>query len=347
MVGRYVDADVVVVGGGPAGSAAAIACATRGLGVILCERERIFRERPGETLHPGAEPLVAQLGLADRLAPFVHARHPGIWVDWNGKRRFEAFGADARGPWSGFHVWRADFDDMLLARAKEVGVEVRRPCGVSGVIAAAGEMCGVETARGPVAARVIVDASGRARWLGRALDVASCVRSPRLVARYGYAEGFCPSRDDAPMIKGDASGWTWTARVRDGTYQWTRLSLRSRPDANWMPEEFRGLRPRAASRGADVTWRIAERVARPGWFMVGDAAATLDPSSAHGVLKALMSGLAAGHLIAGALGGKLPPEAAALAYCQWLGGWFERDVAELVKFYRALDRSLFGGSTAG
>src|SRR6185295_4294054 len=94
-----VEADVVVVGGGPAGSAAAIACAARGLRVVLCERAPPGRDRPGETLHPGIEKLFAQLGIAGRLAPLIGARHAGIWIEWGGPRRFEPFGADAAGPW--------------------------------------------------------------------------------------------------------------------------------------------------------------------------------------------------------------------------------------------------------
>src|SRR5882724_5704622 len=118
---RPVDADVVVIGGGPAGAAAAIACATRGLCVVLCERERFTLERPGETLHPGIEPLLAQLGVADRLPQVVGARHAGIWIEWGSARRFEPFGADAHGPWLGFQVRRSDFDALLLERAREVG----------------------------------------------------------------------------------------------------------------------------------------------------------------------------------------------------------------------------------
>ena len=132
MENRPVDADVLVVGGGPAGAAAAIACALRGHRVLLCEREPGGRERPGETLHPGVEPLLAQLGVADRWASVVGARHSGIWIEWGGPRRFEAFGGDASGPWSGFQVWRADFDALLLARAGEAGVDVRQPCAVTG-----------------------------------------------------------------------------------------------------------------------------------------------------------------------------------------------------------------------
>ena len=67
MDSRQLDADIVVVGGGPAGAAAAIAGATRGRSVILLERDRPGREAPGETLHPGIEPLLVQLGIADRL----------------------------------------------------------------------------------------------------------------------------------------------------------------------------------------------------------------------------------------------------------------------------------------
>ena len=340
MDDRPVDADVVVVGGGPAGSAAAIACATRGLSVVLCERERPGRDRPGETLHPGVEPLLQQLGVADRLAQAVGARHTGIWVEWGGPRRFEAFGGDPSGPWSGFQVWRADFDALLLARAREVGVEVRQPCAVSALMRD-GMLRGVETGAGSIAARMAVDASGATRWLGRALDIASPARSPRLIARYGYMEGSCPACDDAPSLVGDASGWTWTALVRPNLYQWTRVSFDGPLRSDWTPERLLGLKPRGPGRGADVTWRMATEAAGPGWFMAGDAAATLDPTSSHGVLKAIMSGMAAGHLIAAVLGGKAPAEATAATYHEWLAAWFSADAARLTQFYRSLGAPAF------
>ncbi len=336
MARRPVDADVVVVGGGPGGSAAAIGCATRGLSVVICERERPGRDRPGETLHPGIEPLLRQLGIADRLAEVVGARHAGIWIEWGGRRRFETFGGDASGPWTGVQAWRADFDALLLTRAREVGVEVRQPCAVTGALMRDGILHGLETAAGLIAARMVVDASGVTRWLGRALDVASPARSPRLIARYGYMEGSCPAYDDAPSLVGDKSGWTWTALVRPRVYQWTRVSFDGQPRSDWAPQQLVGLTPRAPSRGADVTWRMAKEVAGPGWFMVGDAAATLDPTSSHGVLKAIMSGMMASHLIAAILDGRAPASAGAVAYHDWLAGWFSADAASLAQFYREL-----------
>lgn len=333
METRPIDTDVLIAGGGPAGAAAAITCARNGLRVILCERDASPGDRPGETLHPGVEPLLDQLGVADRLHGVAGARHSGTWIEWGSARRFEPFGADESGEWRGYQVWRADFDAMLLDRARELGVDVRRPC-------AAGEVLDdgrVRTADGLVAARVKVDATGRARWLGRALGVEAAPRSARLFARYGYVEGECPPRDDAPALVADAEGWTWTARVRPRLYQWTRVSLDGeQTPADWLPDEFAGMARRGPARGADVTWRIAERVADAGWFMVGDAAAILDPTSSHGVLKALMSGMMAGHLITAIVQGRAPAGEAAAAYQSWLAGWFATDAARLREFYRQL-----------
>ncbi|HEX6367906.1 MAG TPA: FAD-dependent monooxygenase [Longimicrobium sp.] len=334
MDARRIDTDVLIAGGGPAGAAAAITCAGNGLRVILCERDAAAGERPGETLHPGIEPLLGQLGVADRLDAVTGARHSGIWIEWGSARRFEGFGADERGAWRGYQVWRADFDAMLLDRARELGVDVRRPCAATGV-AADGR---VRTTDGMVAARVKVDATGRARWLGRALDVAAAPHSPRLFARYGYVEGECPPRDDAPALVADAEGWTWTACVRPRLYQWTRVSFNGeRTAADWLPEEFAGMTRRGPARGADVTWRIAERVADADWFMVGDAAAVLDPTSSHGVLKALMSGMMAGNLITAVVREGAPADEAAAVYHAWLTDWFATDAAKLAEFYRQLN----------
>ena len=337
MDDRHVDADVVVVGGGPAGAAAAISCAKRNLRVILLERDVSGRERPGETLHPGAEPLLAQLGVADRLPAVAGTRHAGIWTSWCGPAKFEPFGADADGPWSGFQAWRADFDALLLARARELRVDVRQPAVVTGMLQGGG----VTTSSGSIAARMVVDATGRSRWLGRLLGLRSPARSPPLIVRFGYARGSCPARDAAPAIVGDSTGWTWTAHVKPSVYQWTRLCFDETTGADWMPEEFRGLTPLAKARGADVTWRMAEQTAGPGWFMVGDAAATLDPTSSHGVLKALMSGMMAAHLTAAIVEGKSPAEETATAYHHWLAGWFEADVERLTAFYRKLGAAGF------
>jgi hypothetical protein len=165
-------------------------------------------------------------------------------------------------------------------------------------------------------------------------------RSPRLIARYGYMMGECPVRDSAPALVADpdGGGWTWTARVRPGVYQWTRLRFAPGASEDGLPpKELDGLRPFGpAVRGADVTWRRARPAAGPGWFLVGDAAFVLDPSSSHGVLKALMSGRMAAHCITAVAHGLAPEGETALHYNDWISRWFEADVAHLTEHYAAL-----------
>jgi flavin-dependent dehydrogenase len=347
-VDARIDTDVAIVGGGPAGSAAAISCAERGLRVHLFERgafegSGFSDDRPGETLHPGIEPVLVQLGVAEDLDAVVGARHEGIWIDWAGVRRFQPFGRDAAGPWRGFQVSRAAFDTMLLARAQAVGATIVQPCRVLGLRFDGKRVIGVATEIGSVSARFVVDATGRSHWIARRLRVAQPACSPRLIARYGYARGSCPERDAAPALVGDRSGWIWTARIGDSLYQWIRVTtINDRPDAAWLPEELCGLAPLGPTRGADVTWRIADRVASSGWFMVGDAAAVLDPTSSHGVLKALLSGIAAAHLIDAVMATKLPPTEAAAIYQSWLKEWFANDAAHLFAFYGNIGMRGFG-----
>jgi len=327
--------DVLIVGGGPAGSAAAVACASNGLSVLLCEAEAFPRPRVGEALHPGAESLLRQLGVADRLADVTEARFEGVEIDWAGDHRFEAFGADAEGPWRGFQVDRARFDALLLDRARDLGVDVRLPFKALEPILANGRVAGLRTPAGDVACRMLIDASGPAQWLGRKLELPSIERSPRLVVRYGYATGACPDREAAPLLTGDESGWTWIARVGPGRFQWVRLDLspieRSR---DWLPEPLARLEPEGPSRGAEMGWRLTQ-ASGPGWMLAGDAAAMLDPTSSHGVLKALMSGFMAGQTASAILAGG--DESAGLqAYRRWVEAWFATDAAALRTLYARL-----------
>jgi flavin-dependent dehydrogenase len=196
------------------------------------------------------------------------------------------------------------------------------------------------TSTGPVTAQIVVDATGASRWLGRSMGIASPARSPRLVARYGYVEGSCPARDKAPLLVGNASGWTWSARVRPRTYQWTSIRFGERAVGE-VPDELRGLATLGPERGADVTWRMAERTAEASWFMVGDASATLDPTSSHGVLKALLSGMTAAHLIAASITGKAPADEIAAAYNDWVATWFAADAERLRAFYKNIGAAGF------
>jgi flavin-dependent dehydrogenase len=333
------DNDVLIVGGGPAGSAAALTCARNGLRVVLVERSAFPRHVPGETLHPGVLPLLRALGVEDEMLAANFLRHEGHYVQWDGPRRFVPFGGDANGPWRGLQAWRPTFDALLLARARRLGVRILQPCRVLRPVWESGRVAGVLNNAGPVRATYTVDATGRRRWLAHQLDLPSFGPRHRLLAWYGYVEGYCPGRDAAPLLAADDRGWTWTACVRPGVYQWTRLPFNGdRPAPQWLPDELRGLHGLEPMRSADVSWRVITRPAGPGYFLTGDAAVSLDPASAHGVLRALMSGMMAGDLISRVFARELAPDVAAAAYTTWLRNWFEHDVRKLTELYSALGR---------
>ena len=332
-----VDVDVAVVGGGPAGTTTAIQCAQAGLRVTLIERCAFPRAAPGETLHPGVLPLLRTLGVEQQVLAAGFLRHEGHEVQWDGPRRFVPFGSDDAGPWRGLQAWRPTFDALLLDRARQLGVTVLQPCRVLRAYVERGRIAGVKTGDGPLRARYTVDATGRRRWLAHQLALPSSGPRHRLLAWYGYVEGNCPLRDEAPLIAADAGGWTWTACVRPNLYQWTRLPFNgARPDADWLPVELCGLRPLGPVCGADVSWRAVAEPAGPGYFLTGDAAVILDPASSHGVLRALMCGMMAGHLIVQAVRRGAAEALAAAEYTRWLRDWFLVDVRELTKLYARL-----------
>jgi flavin-dependent dehydrogenase len=329
--------DIVIIGGGPAGAAAAITARAAGLGVCLVERETASRMQPGEAAHPGIEPLLERLDVIDEVRSAGFLRHSGTFIAWPAPQRFVPFGADHNGPWRGFQLWRPAFDPILLRAAERRGVDVIKARRDVRPLSEAGRVAGITLAGRTIKARVVIDASGRQRWLARHLGLQTATAGPRMIAWFQYMGGACPPRDGAPAIIADAAGWTWTARVRPGIYQWVRMSHDGRrPPRAWSPREFVGLSPLDAPRGVDVSWSRVQPSAGGNWFLAGDAAFVLDPASSHGLLKAIMSGMAAAHHASAALLGRVPVAAATREYDRWMADWFGRDCDALRSLYRQI-----------
>ena len=347
---------VVVIGGGPAGAAAAISACQYGLSVTLIEQHAFPRHRPGESLHPGIEPLLLQLGLTPEwLKGFT--RFSGHWQAVDGKRQFQPFGCDAAGPWQGFHIPRATLDQKLLEVAAELGATVLQPCKAS-AINRLGEAYSISTAsHGEWVANIVIDASGASHWLSRQFNHAVIPYSQSLYARYGYVENSAMDFIE-PCFNTSVDRWLWTAAIDAEQLHWTQLEFNGSPADITLIEKnnalssdedkplYRPLKKQPTElihakaigpiRGADVTWRKAEYCSQGTFFKVGDAGFVLDPASSHGVLKALMSGIFSAHVSCQLLNGNLSMAQAQDCYQAWMDEHFNSDKQALSDFYLSL-----------
>lgn len=322
--------DVVVVGAGPAGCATAICCAQKGLRVALLERAPFPRHRPGETLHPGIEPLLQQLEITDLDYP----RHTGHWVHWDGPPRFSAYSEGRGAHWRGFQVPRALLDQQLLDRSRALGVQFIHLNAASQVLQQQGRVQGVQAGKSQWTSRFVVDASGRHGWLQRQLHLPWRRFSPRLIARYGYCEDSTLPDDELGLFA-NPQGWHWITRIHRHCLHWTQLAFAAAVEPRPTPRLLQPLAAIGRVRGADVSWRLSRTTAGPGYFMVGDAAATLDPCAAHGVIKALMSGMQAASAIVDCLSWPTGEATVQAAYQAWVQQGVQRDVLALRAFYGA------------
>src|SRR5437667_1971033 len=134
--GTYSMSDVIVIGGGPAGSTAATLLARRGLSVLLLEREKFPRFQIGESLLPYNNDLFDRLGVTDQLKQGVFfPKYGASFVTGDGKISY-TFRFDRNLPEQyhrSFQVKRAEFDELLLRNAASAGVEVREETTVTSV----------------------------------------------------------------------------------------------------------------------------------------------------------------------------------------------------------------------
>lgn len=324
--------NVIIAGGGPAGTAAAITLSRANHEVILLETESFPRYRPGESLHPGVESLFERLGVSRDINNRNFLRNAGQRVQWDDQRQLQRFGSDENGDWLGYQIPRGDLDMLLLEEAIRCGTEVWQPCRATRVRVLE-RRAEVKTNRGELTADWVLDATGRHQLLSRQLHINIERRSHPLTARFGYVE-LSRSHKVEPEIEKDDTGWTWIAPVDSQQVSWVRLRFDGvDPGKGWVPKKLQSGTAIGVSRGADVTWRIASKTASESWFLLGDAACVVDPASSHGAIRAIMSGIHAAHLIRECHLKVRSNESAATDYHQWLMRWFEGDLERLRAAY--------------
>ena len=326
-------ADIVVIGGGPAGAAAATMLARQGWSVTLLERERFPRDHVGESLLPASIPILEELGVLPAVeaqgfvnqlrATTVWGRHKEPWSWFFGE-------TNRRYPHS-YQVWRPTFDHLLLDNSAANGVDVRQGWRATEVLfdapitaypepvekpgTAIGVHCLSEAGQEQILqARFVVDASGQNGLLGRQLDLRRWDESFRNLAVYAYydgAERLPQPADTNIFIESYTHGWLWTIPLhtgrasvgavvdqRVGEAQVGQLGLERFLDEQLAqaPHTAGMLSNARRVSGPFVVkdWSYAcERLAGDGYVLAGDAACFIDPLFSSGVHLALMSGVLA------------------------------------------------------
>ncbi|HRH42390.1 MAG TPA: NAD(P)/FAD-dependent oxidoreductase [Pyrinomonadaceae bacterium] len=159
---------ILIVGAGPAGTSAAIRLANKGFAVKLIEREKFPRHKLcGEFISPECFKHFKELGVLDKMFAGGGDRiTETCFYAPNGKS------VNVPSTWfseneTALGLSRAEMDFQLLQQAKKVGVEVLEETQVVGLLTENGNVCGVKTKTDEISADLIIDATGRARVLGK------------------------------------------------------------------------------------------------------------------------------------------------------------------------------------
>jgi len=304
--------DLLILGAGPAGCAAAILALQAGMNVVLLEARTAVRPTPGETLHPGLEPIFKRLGVWESILNHRFHRHRGIWREGeDGIRVFDVYGSDQHGPWLGFQVNRADLAKILQTRVADLGGNIIHVSTLDNRLDKNSVVSGVTADGSALYARFVLDATGRHSWLAQKLGLTPERHPSTQRLRFGWRLADLPELHAQPLFRQRRDGWDWLSPLGDGRCAWVKL------------------RRSSTKGGIDYTWRIFRECAGPGYFLLGDAACLMDPSAANGVLRALMSGMYAVHLLTAIAQGKVTPEEAANEYKRWIANIFDTTAAGL------------------
>ncbi len=332
-------ADVVVIGGGPSGSATATLLAQQGFRVQLFERELFPRFHIGESLIPYTYHVIRRLNLLETMRRSHFVKKYSVQFVSETGRLSEPFYFVDHDPHERSQTWqvrRSEFDELLLNNARAHGVEVHEGARVLEVLFDATRAVGVRVkpAGEPlreVRAPVVVDASGQSTLIIDRLGLRQWDPVLKKAALWTYWKGAYrdTGRDEGATIVlrlVGKKGWFWYIPLHDdivsvgvvADHDYLFVDRPSRDFETIYFEEVQrcpGLPPRL--RGAtrcdifraqkEYSYR-ARQVAGDGWVLVGDAFGFLDPLYSSGVLLALTSASMAADAIGDALRAGDPSE---------------------------------------
>jgi flavin-dependent dehydrogenase len=320
---------ILVIGGGPGGSSAATFLAREGFEVTLLEQAHFPRYHIGESLLPSMLEILDLLGVREKLEAHGFVRKEGAYLEWGAESWALNFGEMSGNFTHSFQVVRSEFDQLLLEHARSQGVqafegvEVRslsfdgpRPVSAHWVRKVDN---GAPAGEGDITFDYLIDASGR--W---SLMSTRYLRNRRYhkifqnVGIWGYWKGadrMATGRDGDIAVSSIPNGWLWGIPLHDGTMS-VGVVMHKDTVTLKKPVNLEAIYAQAIQdsplitkilRDAELVSPVqsemdysyaSENFCGPGYFMVGDAAAFLDPLLSSGVHLATFSAmLAAASLI--------------------------------------------------
>jgi flavin-dependent dehydrogenase len=311
--------DVVVVGGGPAGSTAATLIARQGRRVVLLDRAEFPRFSVGESLMPASYWTLERLGVLDELKTSPYPRKHSVQFFAGDGRPSAPFYFSEIDPHESSVTWQVDrwsFDKMLLDHARASGVDVRERANVKDVLFEGSRATGVlaeyaDGRRETMSARVVVDATGQTALMARKLGLKSMdpeLRHAAFFTRYRGAARDAGIDAGATLILHTPADrcWFWYIPLPDdlvsvglvGPIDQLLRGRKGDPGAVFREAAARCPALEARIEGAEQTGEIrvmrdfsyiSTRIAGDGWVMAGDAFGFLDPIYSTGVFLALKS----------------------------------------------------------
>lgn len=310
--------DVLVIGGGPAGCTVAPLLARQGHRVVLLEKAHHPRFHIGESLLPANLPLLEALGVADEVRAIGMEKWGAEFVSpWHAHRQeFQFADAMNKDQPMAYQVKRAEFDHILIRNAAREGVEVIEGCKVRAVDfqpdgqAAVVRATHDDGSEASWQARFVVDASGRDTFLANRFQIKH--RNPRHNSSALYAH-FAGARRHEGRAEGNITifwfdhGWFWFIPLSDGLtsvgatvwpyYMKTRAGRSLKQflldTIALCPALVERLKDAEIVTEAEATGNfsyVSERNHGPGYLMLGDAYAFIDPVFSSGVMLAMNSG---------------------------------------------------------
>ncbi len=310
------DADVIVVGAGPAGSSTAFFLAERSADVLLLDRARFPRDKVcSEYLSPEASRILEAMGALEKVETAGAARLAGMMVRAPSGESFRGHFAAAHG-FRGFRdtglaLRRTVLDSILLDQARAAGARVREDTRVVDLVRDDhGRVGGVVVAndegrRDTITARLVIGADGLRSIVSRRLGLARRSRWPSRIALVAHYAGVAGMGEVGEMHV-DRRGYLGLAPVGDGLINVAIVVPVSRAKElagaraeffeEWIDERphlrdrFAGARQVTPVRATGPFASAVRRAWAPGAAVVGDAADFFDPFTGEGIYSAMRGG---------------------------------------------------------